>query len=129
MAGIEISQVKPIDSEILEEWVRVTDEKHILGVCATRSSNSRWPWHVSIYVAEYIRSQPLQSNLQVAITDALNAVPGVTKAAQEDREVWVVQGDVSGRSLILASAIALDSLAEATRAAYALLKAQTKARS
>ncbi|MGA7832332.1 MAG: hypothetical protein WCA21_15345 [Terracidiphilus sp.] len=116
--NIEIKQVNPMDEEVLEEWVRVTDDKHILGVCATRIKNSNWPWHVGIYVAEYIRAEPLQSELQLAITNALNAIPGVTGARQEDREVWVVQGNVSGRSLILASAIALDRLADATRSAY-----------
>ena len=121
MPNIEIKQVKPKDEEVLEEWVRVTDEEHILGVCAIRFTNSEWPWQVSIYVAEYIRTEPLQSELQVAITNALNEIPGVEKAIQEDREVWVVQGNVSGDSLIRASAIALDHLAEAMRAAYATL--------
>jgi hypothetical protein len=119
--NIEIKQVNPMDEEVLEEWVRVTDDKHILGVCATRTKNSNWPWRVFISIAEYIRTEPLQSELQAAITNALNTIIGVTEARQEDREVWVVQGNVSGRTLILASSIALDSLADDTRSAYANL--------
>jgi hypothetical protein len=121
MTNIEIRPVKPKDSGISEEWVRVTDVGDILGVGATRSSSCEQLWQVWIAVAEFIRSEPLQSELQVAITNALNEIPGVTEATQVDREVWEVQGDVSARSLIVASAIALDSLAEALRAAYAAL--------
>ena len=121
MANIEISQVKPKDGEILEEWVRITDEKDILGVSATRNKNSDSLWHVWINVAEYIRSEPLQSELQVAITNALNEISGVTNAIQVDREVWEVQGNVSGHSLVHSCAIALNNLAEATRAAFAAL--------
>jgi hypothetical protein len=118
MDEIEVEQVEPEDDELLEEWVRVTDEQHILGVCAERSADSKWPWRVAIFVAEYIRAEPLQSKLHKAITAALNGVPGVTRVMQEDREVWVVQGDVAGESLVRACSKALDRLAAALRRAY-----------
>ena len=118
MEDIKVEQVEPEDDELLEEWVRVTDEQHILGVCATRS-DGKWPWRVSISVAEYIREEPLQSKLHKAITAALKRVPGVTKAMQEDREEWVVQGKVAGAALVVACSTALNRLADALRRAYA----------
>ena len=119
MEDVTVRQVEPQDDELVEEWVRVTDEEHILGVCATRSSNTEWPWHVSIYVAEYIRTAPLQSELHDTITAALSCVPGVARAVQEDREVWVVKGDVAGDTLVRACSTALNGLAGALRRAYA----------
>lgn len=121
MENIRIEQIDPENKELREEWVRVTEEKDILGVCATRTSHSDWPWQVSIYVAEFVRSEPLQSELFDAITAALNGVPGVTRAAQEDREVWAVKGNVAGDALVRACSVALDRLAQSLREAYAAL--------
>ena len=119
MVAIEIKKLEPQDDELLEEWTRVTDEEHILGVFAARHADDDQTWEVSINVAEYIRADPLQTELHDAITNALTATPGVSMAVQEDRELWIVQGDVSGEALIRACAFALDRLADAMRAAYA----------
>ena len=121
MEDITIKRIEPKDKELLEEWVRVTEEKDILGVCATRTPHSDWPWQVSIYVAEFVRSEPLQSELFDAITSALSSVPGVTRAVQEDREVWAVQGNVAGDALVRACSVALNRLAQSLREAYAAL--------
>ena len=80
MTTIEIKQTPPLDEEILEQWVRVTDDEEIHGVCATRSANEGWPWQVSIYVAEFIRDEPLQSELHEAVSFALSEAPGVAEA-------------------------------------------------
>jgi hypothetical protein len=117
---IEAKRIEPLDEEILEEWRRVTDEEHILGVNVTRMEGD-WPWHVAVSVAEFIREEPLQSKLHARITEALSQAPGVQGAEQEDREVWIVRGDVSGEALIRACGRALDSLAAELRAAYAAL--------
>lgn len=118
MEDIKVEQVESEDDEALEQWVRVTEEQHILGVCAERS-DGKWPWRVEIFVAEYIREEPLQSELHNAITAALKRVPGVNKAVQEDREVWVVKGKVAGDALVRACSTALNRLADALRRAYA----------
>ena len=121
MAKIEIKQVESQDEQILEEWVRVTEERDILGVCATRIASDDWPWCVSIYVAEFVREEPLQSQLFGSITTALNNVPGVKRAVQEDRERWVLQGQPSGENLVRASSLALDTLAGSLRKTYSSL--------
>ncbi len=129
MANVVIQQVEPDDYELAEEWVRVTDEKDIFGVCATRARDGgEWPWQVGIYVAEFIRKEPLQSQLHNAITDALSRVPGVTRAGQQDREVWAlqVQGEVSGEALVRAASAALERLSEQLRAAYAALQEEAE---
>ena len=52
-------------------------------------------------MAEYVREEPLESELHDRMTTALQAVPGVTLVVQEDREVRSVDGtpgdDVSFR--------------------------------
>ena len=122
MDKVRVERVTPQDSEIEEEWLRITDEKDIFGMCATRSKHEQWPWRVSIYAAEYIRKEPLESKLASGITTALNAVPGVRKAVQEDREVWVIAGHVDGEALIQACAMALDGMAEELLNAVAQLR-------
>jgi hypothetical protein len=104
-----------------EEWIRVTEEENILGVCATRTGDGDWPWQVSIYVAEFVRAEPLRSQLVDTITAALASIRGVTRAAQEDREVWAIQGNVGGEALIQACSVALNQLAPLLRQAYAAL--------
>ena len=118
MAKIEIKQVEPEDEEVLEEWVRITEEEDLLGVSATRTADDKWPWRVWPHAAEFVREEPLQSQLFASITTALENVPGVKQAAQDDRECWVVQGHPSGENLVRAIAIALDSLAEPLRKFY-----------
>jgi len=118
MAEIEVLQLVPADSECLEEWIRVTDEKDLFGVCVTRFRQGDWPWRVSIHAAEFIRDDPLQSQVFDAITSALNAAPGASRAVQEDREVWLVQGSLTGEVLVRSCAAVLDRLAEPMRSAY-----------
>lgn len=96
----------------------MADEKDILEVEANLVAAQDWPWSAFIHVAEFIRRNPLQTQLRSAITDALNGVPGVLKAVQEDREKWFERGQVGGAVLLRAAAAAVDHLAEATRAAY-----------
>src|ERR1043166_2765715 len=98
MTPVEVTQLTPEDAELLEEWIRVTDERDLFGVCATRSRDGEWPWRVSIFAAEFIRKEPLQSQLCDAITRALSGTPGASRAVQEDREVWLVQGSVTALS-------------------------------
>ena len=116
MSEIAVKQVQPEDDEILEEWIRVTDDEDILGVSATRIAGE-WPWSVSVSVAEFIRTDPLESELQQSIKNALTGVPGVTAVAHEDREVWIVQGSPKGKDLVRACSVALDRLSGATRKA------------
>lgn len=115
---VEVRQIEPMDDEIVEEWERVTDDPDIHGVGAARFAGTEWPWQVYVYVAEFVRTEPLESELRRRITDALNSVPGVTEAVQEDREVWVVQGDASGDALTRACAAVVDELATRTREVY-----------
>ena len=42
-------------------------------------------WNVVIWVAEFLREDPLETELRGRIASALGAVDGV---AEEDREVW-----------------------------------------
>jgi len=101
------------EDEISRAWIRghEWDDNEITGVDALRLKGEKeWPWQVIIPVAEFIREEPLESELFNAITVTLNSVRGVREAAQEDREVWVVSGRVSGRALVAAVAPVLDRL-------------------
>ena len=116
MSDINVEKIEPADDEILEEWRRVTVETDLLGVGAVRLADGEWPWQVLVSVMEFIRDEPLESELVEAVSAALAAVPGVREAAQEDRETWVIQGDADGPSLVRAAAAVVDRFAPRTRA-------------
>ena len=108
MGDIEVERIEPADEEILEEWSRVTEDPDLLGVSAVRMDNGEWPWQVYVSVMEFIREEPLESELPAAIQAALAAVPGVREAAHEDRETWIIKGDVDGPSLVRAASAVVD---------------------
>ena len=118
MSDVKVERIKPIDEEILEEWGRVTSEPDLLGVGAVRIPDDDWPWQVEVSVMEFIRAEPLESELAAAISEALSAVPGVTKAAREDREKWVVKGDADGPALVRAASTAVDRFSLKTRKVF-----------
>ena len=118
VSEIEVEKIEPADEEILEEWGRVTDDPDLLGVGAVQMSEGDWPWQVSVSVMEFVRDEPLVSELPAAVTAALAAVPGVSEAAHEDRETWVVKGDVDGPSLVRAAAAVVDLFSPRARKVF-----------
>ena len=109
---IEVKRIEPMDSSILEEWTRVTDNEDVLGVSASKSAESNGEWQVFINVAEFVREEPLESKLYQHITDSLSGIDGVVEVIHEDREVWLVRGDVTGEALVRSSSAALNELHE-----------------
>lgn len=131
MDEIRIKRMEPLDEEVIEEWERSTEDE-VLGVSCSRSDDEDWPWQVTVSVMEFIRSEPLESELVAAITSALGRVSRVRKVHHEDREAWVVGGDPAGSDLVQAVAEVVDQFASRTRAAVAELSerahVETKAR-
>lgn len=74
----------------------------VFGVSAQRLENGEWEVWVS--ACEFVRFEPLQTELQDGITAALEAVAGVTQVLNEDREIWLVNDAASGPNLVLAAA-------------------------
>lgn len=105
--SIDVRQVDPIDETLLEEWQSVTDDVEVLGVDAYRHDADTWPWQVFVSALEFVRSEPLETELATAITDALQIVHGVERAVREDREVWAIEGSPSGDDLVRATVLAL----------------------
>jgi hypothetical protein len=64
---------------------------------------------------EFVREEPLEGEPRRRINSALRDVAGVDAVAEEDREVWVVQGSPSGKQLVRAVAAILDDLAPRLR--------------
>ncbi len=113
----EIVRVPDDEVDGEEEWVRETDDDDVLGVDAVKLEDAdEWPWQVIIAVAEFVREDPLEDELRREMAAALRAVPGVTDVAEEDREVWIVNGQPSGEDLVRAAARVVDRLAPRTRA-------------
>ncbi|MES9540612.1 MULTISPECIES: hypothetical protein [unclassified Actinomadura] len=110
----DVQQVQPLDSGIAEEWIRKTDEPHLRAVSASKLRSGPL-WSVSVWVMEFIRTDPLESELRRRIADALSGVSGVTGVEEEDREVWTVIGTPTGRALVEAVAQVVDDLAPRTR--------------
>jgi hypothetical protein len=105
------------DEEVLEEWEWRSAEP-LIGGCASQLPRQRYPWQVSVGVMEFVRDNPLEAELREAIFRSLLEVAGVTDVAEEDREVWVVQGVPMGRELLEAVASAVAPLTDRVRAQY-----------
>jgi len=99
-----------------EGWERLTDDPDVRGVEAVKVGEEEWPWQVIASVAEFLREDPLETELRERMAAALRAVPGVTDVAEEDREVWIVDGEPSGEALVRAAASVVDDLAPRARA-------------
>jgi hypothetical protein len=108
-------RIQPEDPEIAEEWLRETDEPDLRAVGACKIDRIGG-WQVSVWVMEFIRSDPLESELRQRIRSALLGVSGVSSAEEEDREVWFVTGTPSGQALVEAAAKVVDELAAHARA-------------
>ena len=82
----EVNQVPihPGDSEVVESWLRETDEPGVRNVNAIRieSPDDITGWQVAVWTMEYVRSDPLETELRSRISDALRVVSGVTSAAE-----------------------------------------------
>jgi len=111
----EIRFVPAAGAEAGEAWERVTDDPDVRGVDAVRI-DAAGGWQVVVSVMEFIRQDPLESELRQRIAAALRAVDGVTGVEEEDREVWLVTGAPAGRVLAEAAAEVVDDLAGRTRA-------------
>jgi len=106
------------DDEIdgVEGWIRWPDEHEVRGVEAMLlDPDDEWPWTVTVSAFEFVREEPIESEAREAVVAAIRSVSGVTAAAEEDREVWVVQGKPSGQELCRAVAEAVDRLAPRIR--------------
>jgi hypothetical protein len=108
----EIRQIEPDDDEIQEEWIR--DAEPGRTVSANRVDEIGG-WQVAIWAMEYVRSDPLETELRQRILAALRSVNGVRTAEEQDREQWFVTGSPSGRDLVDAGARVVDNLADRIR--------------
>jgi hypothetical protein len=73
------------------EWVRRTDDDDVRGVDVVHTEDEgRWTWQVFVNVAGFLREEPLESEMRAAVAAAISSVAGVTEAAEEDREVWIL---------------------------------------
>ncbi|MEM8902170.1 MAG: hypothetical protein AAGA17_01000 [Actinomycetota bacterium] len=109
---IIVERTSPLDDEVAESWTRRTDDPELRAVEAGRYRVAgQWPWHVTVAVAEFVRSAPLEREFVAAISGALRSVVGVTDVHHEDREVWIVAGTPSGEDLVRAVAAQVDRFA------------------
>jgi hypothetical protein len=109
---IEVRQV--VADGVDEAWERVIGEPDVRGVEAGRIDFAGG-WNVTVAVMEFVREDPLESELRRRIA-ALRSVRGVQTADEMDREVWFVTGTPSGDTLVRAAAEVVDDLAGQTRA-------------
>jgi hypothetical protein len=105
--------VPPNDEEMVEEWERSTEEFQLKAVGAWLLEGDSW--RVWLAMAEFVRRDPLETEMTAGIEAALRSVPGVTGVWHEDREQWVADGAPSGRDLVEAAANFVDSIAERAR--------------
>jgi hypothetical protein len=103
-----------VDSDLPEEWIRETAEPEVRNVGALKMIEAD-AWQVTVWAAEFVREEPLESLLRKRMHQALRSVEGVTRVAEEDREVWLVSGSASGADLTRAAAAVVDELADQIR--------------
>jgi hypothetical protein len=120
VAGDDIRRVAAddADGEVFEAWERVTAEPDIRGVYASKTPDTVWTWRVEIAVLEFVRAEPLVSEVNSRLEAALAAVPGVTAVTGEDRDVLIVAGVPAGRALMIAATTVIDALSDDLRAHY-----------
>ena len=100
-----------------EAWQRLTDEPEVRGVEAASYDILEDPaWQVTVWVAEFLREDPFETELRRGMMAALRMVDGVAAVHEDDREVWLVTGTPSGHALVHASAQVVDALADRARA-------------
>ena len=117
MTNDRILRVSDDQVDGVQEWVRETDDDDVRGVGALqREADGRWNWQVGVSVAEFLREEPLEGEMRVAVERAIRSVPGVAEVVEEDREVWILSGNPSGEDLVRAVGEAVDRLAPAARA-------------
>ena len=109
---IDVRQVVADDAD--EAWERVTGEPRVRGVEAVRIDFAGG-WNITVAVMEFVREDPLESELRRRIAAALLSAGGVETAEELDREVWFVTGTPSGDALVRAAAGVVDDLAGQTR--------------
>lgn len=102
------TRITPLDSEVLEEWSRETDEPEARGLSVTRQEGDDWNYAVTVSAMEFVRVEPLETILRDDIRRALSAVPGVRRVEEEDREVWIVDGKPTCEALALTAASVID---------------------
>lgn len=99
----------------VREWVRETDDD-VRGVGALQlADEGRWTWQIFVSMAEFVREEPLETEMRAAVDQAIRAVAGVTEVAEEDREVWILSGDPMGEELVRSVGAAVDRLAPRAR--------------
>ena len=121
---IRIERVEPIDAETLEAWENVTEDLDLLFVGSYRRADPVWSWRVDAAVMEFVRQEPLESEMARAMARELGGIPGVRRVLRRDREVWTLQGDPDGASLARAAAAVVHRFLPATRAIYDALETE-----
>lgn len=65
---------------------------------------------VFVSAAEFIRADPLESELRSAVDEAVRIVPGVDDVYEEDRELWVITGTPDPEQVLQSVGEAVDRL-------------------
>ncbi|MGA3147723.1 MAG: hypothetical protein ABSF33_09625 [Acidimicrobiales bacterium] len=113
MSDGDVIRAASEDEEIEAEWYRDVGDDELRGVSAHRPEGD--DWRVVVGMAEFIRGEPLESELRRGVDAALRSVPGVSSVWEEDRDVWIAQGSPQAESLIRAVAAVVDGLAGRAR--------------
>lgn len=113
----KVERVDPLEDGHAECWERRVEPFHINYVDALRFAKplGGWRWMVGVAAMEFVRDDPLESELRTELAARLGAVPGVTAVREEDNEAWVVSGSPSGAALVEAAAAAIDRFADRVR--------------
>lgn len=115
--GIIVERTDPDGGDVVERWsLRTEDEPlDVVGVEAMRlDEEGDWPWQVHVSVAEFLRAESLDVELDISVDRALRSVEGVADTRNDD-DVWSVRGAPSGEAVVVAVSAALGRFAARIR--------------
>ncbi|MEO1063131.1 MAG: hypothetical protein AAFZ07_17095 [Actinomycetota bacterium] len=115
--GIIVERTDPADGDVVERWsLRSEDEPlDVVDVEAMRvDDEGEWPWQVHVSVADFLRAESLDVELDISVDRALRSVEGVADTKNDD-DVWSVQGAPSGEAVVVAVSAALGRFAARIR--------------
>ena len=110
------------DHLLIDDLDRRTDEPEVLdysvaptGYEEENGPHSRWTRGLYVNAMEFVRDDPLESELRRAIDAAARSVAGVEDVVEEDREIWLISGNPDGRQLFDAIGAVVDTFAPQIR--------------
>ena len=109
-SSVHVAEVTFDDEEVLECWKRSCPdmERSMQSVSVIKSTDSSDCRSLMVSAGEFFPAEPESMELHNAIVSKLSLLPDVTDVLREDKEAWVVVGDLTCHELVQHASVAVD---------------------